>query len=75
MLFLEKIHYEALKGEEDGGDGDMYVVEDEVDSSDGREDSESTTHVRKLFAEVFTWDLLLWLVVFDIDTLQNVLFF
>lgn len=62
MLFLEKIHYEALKGDEDGADGDMYVVEDEVDSSDAREDHQSSTHVRKIFAEVLLWDLLLWLV-------------
>lgn len=62
MLFLEKVHYEALKGDEDGGDGDMYVVEDEVDSSDAREGNESSAHLRKSFAEVFLWNLFLWLV-------------
>lgn len=66
MLFLEKIHYEALKGDEDGGDRDfMYdVIEDEVDSSsDAREEHESKAHVRKEFAEIFLWDQFSWLVI------------
>lgn len=65
MLFLERVHYEALKGDEDGGDGEnMYVVEDDVDSSDARDESGSSTHVRKVFAEIFLWDMLSWLVRF-----------